>query len=356
MDHKFLRIIRHPDEALLRLLDKNIIGTPGHGMRYQHKGVSDKINKIADPFFVHLSRNSNLIGTCCFCKRTSQNAGKTISAFYIRYFSFRHGYRRKYITTKPLQRSSLLRKEIAAMLQGEHFGIVSPQKFYHYAYVDPRNVRSASLCEEFGFETVRNYTTIIFSRINPKIENQITELSVEETGMMRTLLTGFYQTFNMFSFENLLNGRKYYTIRDSENKILVGAQVNPDNWKIHSLPGFSGTLILNFFSYLPVLRKLINKNYRFITVEGIYFADGHENVLEKLFIGLLAQYHVNSAIMVVDADSDLYKKLRSLNLGLVDKLNKEVKGNVICKFFNFGNPDKESFMNKPAYISGIDVT
>jgi hypothetical protein len=181
-------------------------------------------------------------------------------------------------------------------------------------------------------------------------------MSAEETGIVKKLLTGFYETFNMFSFENLLNGRKYYTVRDSENRILAGAQVNADHWKIHSLPGISGKIILNFFSYMPVLRKLINRDYHFITLEGIYHAPGHESVLEKLFEGLLARYGVNSAIMVVDADSELYQKLRSLQLGPVDKLNKEVKGNVICKFFNFDNVEKESFRNRPAYISGIDVT
>jgi hypothetical protein len=356
MNHKFLSIVRHPSESILRLLNENIIGTPGYGMRYQHKGVLDKIGRIADPFFVNLSRNGNLIGTCCFCKRQTQNAGKTNRAFYIRYFSFRDSYRRKYNTSKAPLRNSLLRNEIVAMLQGKDFGIAATEKFYHYAYVDPRNVRSASLCKEFGFETVRNYATIIFSRLNPKIKNGITEVSVDDVGMMRTLLTDFYQTFNMFSFENLLNGRKYYAIRDSENKILAGAQVNPDNWKIHSLPGFSGKAILNFLGYMPVLRKLINKNYRFITLEGIYFASGHEKALEKLFEGLLQRYRVNSAIIVVDADSDLYEKLRALKLGPVDKLNKEVKGDVICKFFNFNGPDKESFMNNPAYVSGTDVT
>ena len=160
----------------------------------------------------------------------------------------------------------------------------------------------------------------------------------------------------MFSWENLFRTRAYYTIKDQQGQIVGGAQVNPDLWKIISLPGITGKIILNTFTHLPYLNRLFNKKYQFITIEGIYYKPGTEQYLEILFESLLSMYRVNSAIIPVDADSTLYKTLKSIKLGWVDKLNKEVRGNIICKFIGFTEQEKKQFRENPAYISGIDVT
>ena len=356
MDFKFFNIIKSPTQELLKILNNNIIGTPGHGMLYQHLGVHNKIDKIADPYYVNLVRNHKIIGTCCFCSRTTNNAGSNFSSFYIRYFSFKDLYRRKHIIEKTVSRNSSIREEIKTVLTGQGLGKDTKEKFFFYAYVDPRNLRSLLLCNEFGFETVRQYTSIIFNRINPKENKAVVSVSPDEESRVKSLLIDFYKTFNMFSFENLFNGREYYTIKDQSGTIVAGVQVNPDLWSIHSLHGLSGKVILNTFSKIPYLDRLFNKNYRFITLEGIYYAKGFENYLEILFESLLAKYKVNSAIICLDSETSLYRTLKSLKLGMVDKLSKEVKGNVICKFINFDEKDKNLFKSNPAYISGIDVT
>jgi hypothetical protein len=354
---KFLQVKTSPDSGVLNLLNRNVIGTPGFGMLYQHRGTLQKINKITNPFFVNLVKKTDIIGTCCFCKRAINKGEEQLTAFYIRYFTFKHSFRRKNVTPKKALSTSTLRQEVTAILDGHQLDVKPTEKFYHYAYVDPRNVRSATLCTEFGFERVREYATIIFSRLNPQKKIlSMSEASAEDQLAIIPLLSDFYKNFNMYSAENIFNGRTYYVVKDEHGKILAGTQANPDNWRILSLPGVSGTLILNIFSRLPVLKKLINKDYRFITLEGIYYAPGCENILEILFENLLAKYQVNSAIMVVDAQTSLYNLLRSLNLGPADKLNKEVRGNVICRFVNFTDHEKKDFYNAPAYISGIDVT
>ncbi len=356
MNFKFFKIINSPTNELLEILNNNIIGTPRYGMLYQHLGVHNKIDKIADPYYINLVRNNKIIGTCCFCSRTTSNSGKNLSSFYIRYFSFKDLYRRKYISEKIVSGNSIIRKEIKSVLSGQGLGKDINEKFFFYAYVDPRNVRSLLLCNEFGFETVRQYTSIIFNRINPKENKDVLLVSLEQEDKVKEILADFYKEFNMFSFENLFNGRQYYTIKDKLGKVVVGVQVNPDLWKIHSLHGLSGKIILNTFSRIPYLDRLFNKNYRFIALEGIYYVKGFESSLEILFESLLAKYKVNSAIICLDADTALYKTLKLLNLGMVDKLSKEVKGNVICKFINFEQQDEVFFKSNPAYISGIDVT
>ena len=69
MNFKFLRIVRSPTEEVLEILNNNVIGTPGHGMLYQHLRVGDKITRIAAPYFVNLISGTKTIGTCCFCRR-----------------------------------------------------------------------------------------------------------------------------------------------------------------------------------------------------------------------------------------------------------------------------------------------
>ncbi len=356
MNFRFLKIIRTPTQELLEILTDNTIGTPGQSMLYQHMGVYNKINKIADPYYVNLVRKDKIIGTCCFCSRSTTNSMNVFSSFYIRYFSFKDIFRRKFISTKTGSGNSSIREELKAVLKGIGLEKGVKDKFFFYAYVDPRNVRSLLLCQEFGFDTVRHYTSLVFNRIHPRENNQVHLISSEEETEVKALLVNFYKDYTMFSFENLFNGRNYYILKDESGKIVAGVQVNLDQWKIHALPGLSGKIILNTFSKIPYLNKLFNKEYRFIALDGIYYIPGKENYLESLLESLLATYKVNAAIICLDAETPLYKALKSLKLGMVAKLSKEVKGNVICKFVNFDEKERALFKSNPAYISGIDVT
>lgn len=357
MSLNFLKIFSTADAEIIGLLNRNIIGTPGQSMLYQHMGVENKIHQIEKPYFTCLVRHNRILGVICFCCRTTVNAGRNTHAYYARYFSFREIFRRKSFRGRPLLRQSNLRVEINLVLGGYGLDIPANGKFFHYAYVDPRNVRSRALCNEFGFEKVREYATIIFTRINPKQGDLVvTAATREEEPHMKELVGTFYKDYTMFSYENLFRGRKYYVLRDGSGKILAGAQVHPDEWRIHSLPGVLGKLMLNIFSWLPFVGKIFGRKFQFITLDGLYYASGHEKTLEPFIENLLARYGAHSAIVVVDADTRVYRDLKTLDLGLIDKLSEEVRGNVICRFSTFGSEEKSSFRSKPAYISGIDVT
>jgi hypothetical protein len=349
---------KSPTPELLQLLNNNIIGTPEQGMLYQHRGVHNKIDWIADPYYVNLIRNNKIAGTCCFCKRNTLNHDLGLTSFYIRYFTFLDSLRSRQGKKKTTTRKSFLREGIQSILSGEMLGMNANDKFFHYAYVDPRNSRSVVLCDEFGFEPVRQFTTILFNRIRPREYKgvKIQSITTSEQTEVRERIAMRYKEHTMFSWENLLGARTYYIIRNQHGEIMAGVQVNPELWKIISLPGAAGKIILNTFSHLPYLNRLFNKNYKFLTFEGIYYQAGAEDYLEMLFENLLSRYNMYSAIIPVDADSALYRTLRLLKLGWADKLSEEVRGNVICKFNNFSANDVLQFKKSPAYISGIDVT
>jgi len=356
MTFTFFKVAQQPDSEILDILSNNIIGTPGFGMLYQHMGVRNKLFKIPNPFFIRLNKGNKTLGVCCFCSRTSVNNGQSYHAFYIRYFSFLNSYRKNQLTERITRGNSILRKEIDLILAGHGLSKNTGDKFFHYAYVDSRNMRSVRLCAEFGMEPVREYTTVIFHRMNPKANPAVVQISPGQESVVREILRNFYKSFTMFSFENLFNGRNYYVIKNENDKIVAGVSVNPEHWKIHSMPGLLGNILINTLSRLPYLHRVLDKNYQFLTLEGIYYSPGYENCLETLFETLLARYNRHSAIVCVDPDSHLYQTLSSLKLGIVAKLNKEVRGNVICRFINFSEEEKQVFRSQPAYISGIDVT
>ncbi|HEX8547982.1 MAG TPA: hypothetical protein VF691_13560 [Cytophagaceae bacterium] len=353
---KFFKVFRSPTKQILEMLNNNIIGTPGVGMLYQHLGVDNKIHQIEDPYYINLLRNGSLMANCCLCKRETINTEKTLTSFYIRYFTFKATFRRKFFSRASGNKNSSIRKEITSILEGDGLDTKPEDHFFLYAYVDPRNIRSVALCNEFGFVTVRKMSTMIFNRLHPALDIRCQAIDISEVDKVTKLLYSFYKEYTMFATENLFKGRAYYTIKNEAGDILVGAGVNLDKWKIHSLPGLTGKVILNVLSAVPVLNRIFNKNYEFLAVEGIYFAPGQEKMLEVLLESLLKIHKVNSAMIWADSQSSLYEGLKSIDLGIVQKINKEVQADVICNFRNIDLMDRNLFFNSPAYISAIDLT
>lgn len=357
MSFRFLNITNTPSKALVDLLKENIIGTPSQSMLYQHLEVQRKVDKIEKPFFASLIKGKTILGTCCFCSRDTYNASKKMSSFYLRYFTFKENYRSAHqIKERKLNTKSLLREEIKHLLLGKDLIEQNQPSFFHYAYVDPKNSRSLNLCNEFGFEPVRKFSTVVFNRLNPKVNLRVEKLQSTEVSEMKEKLSHFYKDYTMFSFENLFHTKEYYVIRDEKRNIIAGVQANPDRWKVLELPGLSGKVILNVFSALPYLNRLIKKEYQFVTLEGIFVEKGCENLLEVIFETVLTKHNRNSAMTWVDYDSSLYKTLKSLDLGILDKINHEVVANIICKFVNIDKKEQTTFYEHPAYISGTDLT
>lgn len=352
MSFHFLNIQQEPSPAIEALLTNNVIGTPGLSMLYQHLGVKDKLYQIPKPHVVSVQRNGHITGTCIFCERDVQGT----TGFYVRYFAFQDGFRLKEIQQQRKQKkTSAIRTEIDELLRGKGL-VADPEKnFFQYAYVDPRNPRSARLCEEFGFIPVRNYTTRLFSRVSPQ---QHAHLPIKELPAahekIRTLLTAFYKDYNQVSFENLT--KTYYYIENEAGEVLAGVQVNADAWRILTLPGEYGKLLLNIFDSMPLLSRVLSKHFRFLAVEGIYYQEGAEQLFEQLLETLLYRHNFHTAIMVVDTDSSLYRLTEKINLGLLAKLSPDVYGHVIVRHHPTNNVFIAEQKNQPSYISVHDVS
>lgn len=352
-----LRITTAVNDDITALLAESIIGTPGRGMLYQHKSIDERLRHIKAPFFVELRTNSGLVATCCFCYRETVNSGKTNQSFYIRYFSFKENYRAK-PSSQPRPRFGRLREEIKNLLDGEQFESLTAKKSFNYAYVDPRNTRSVLLCNEFGFREVRRFTTFIFSRLKPKVATAITvcKITAEEVSEVKNLLLNKYSNYNMVSIDELFARDSYYVAKDDKGKILAGAHVSATHWRIFKMHNRANTVLVSLLSHVPLLNRLVNKEFRFLTVDGLYFIEGHEHYTEALFSSLLRKYNHYNAFIPADNDSSLFSHLEKLDLGLVSKISKQVSTSVICKFNNFSSDEIQQFKQYPAYVSALDVT
>lgn len=352
MEFTYLEVQQQPSQQMEALLKDNVIGTPGLSMLYQHLGVEQKLHSIPKPHFVTIRRKDSLIATCCFCERNLQGT----VGFYVRYFAFTKGFRIKGVPQlKGNVKVSAIREEIKNLLSSAPLLPPKPTSFFHYAYVDPRNPRSANVCEEFGFVPIRKYTTKLFSRIFPKNHPTLLIKQISSsTERIRALLTTFYSKYNHFNVENL--NKTYFYVEDEGGEIIAGVQVNPDAWRVLTLPGKHGKTLLEVFDRIPFLSRLLSKNFTFLAVEGMYCKAGNETVFEKLLETLLHQYQLHTAVMVVDTESSLYTLTQQLKLGVLAHISPEVHGHVIARYQGVSEAFIQQQKNAPSYISVHDLS
>ncbi|WP_339811140.1 hypothetical protein [uncultured Imperialibacter sp.] len=349
-DLKLLNIDRVPAQGVKELLDNNVIGTPGKSMMYQHLQAAEKYTIITQPFFVSLVRRSKVIATCCFCKREASNRGVVGESYYVRYFTFHPSLRKlgdKYIE-RP-QEDGVLRREIRSLLSGADFEAKAPHFFY--AYIDGGNVRSEAFVKSFGFEKVGSFVSLVFSRFNPRLSKNIKKLSPDEWGDFKPMLLRFYSDHVLVTDENLFYKENYFVVRE-QGEIVAGIQANPENWRVHDMPGKAGKVMINVFPKVRLLSKIFHPNYRFVTIEGVYYRPGHEKKLATLLTHALAANGVYSAVICIDPTSRLYPVMQSLGLGLVSKLRKPKRVDVVVK----SNGVDLATMKGPVYVSAFDVS
>ena len=274
---KILHIERTPNNQVLELLEKNVVGTPGKSILYQLQDVQLKINSISNPYFANLSIRNRLYGTICLSKRNVYSLNKQHQAFYLRYFTFRDSFR----TTNPKKHSrktpSLIREDVAKLMDGE--GLDFNEKLVLYAYVDVDNIRSKRLIDEFGFRKAGEFSVIAFSRLFPKFDSRVYELESAHQHVMKSLLLDFYKDERLVATDNMFERGTYFVFKNND-EIVCGVQAIIDSWGIKEVPGIAGKMMMKIVPKLPLLNRLFNPHYKFVFLESIYCKAGHEKELE----------------------------------------------------------------------------
>lgn len=346
----FITIKDAPNAEIHELLSRNVLGTPGRSMVYQHQRVDEKLEHLPDARFVSLELRGRILGTACFCRRKVRVGGGMLTAWYIRYFTFRKAWRSIDRGTPSGNKNirSRLKKEIHSLLNGHPLD--TPEPHFFYAHVDPDNVRSLRLISDFGFVQAGSFRTVFFSRFFPRKDPHVHQLPADEEPLFRKRIEAIYASHDFLNFENVFYNNGYFVYK-SRGKIVAGLQAYPEHWRIHELPGPGGKLLLQLISRLPLVNRLFKRNFHFISVEAIFCETGHEIALERLLEDMLSRFNCYTAIMCLDPASPEYHQVKLLRQGWMSRLTSEKEMCIVIK----RNGVKKNGFSGPAYVSSFDV-
>ena len=314
-------------------------------MLYAQTNVKEKLAELRDPRFANLYLGKSLIGTICFLPRQVCNKAVDQKVFYVRYFTFLEKFRSSG-TTKRKGKSNTLREEVQRLMNGE--GLEAQEEPMLFAYVDKENIRSRRLIDEFGFRKAGSFRTVLFTRFFPKSHKNVRQIKLDEWDGILALLRDYYHDYSLVSLNNLKKANSYFVIEENDAPV-CGGQANPDRWRILSLLGFSGKMMMALIPKIPILRRLFNANYRFVFLEYTFCRTGYEKHLSKLFESILASYNLNSAILCLDPTAQLYEQVHKIPLGFSHGVMGEKEIEIVIKSSDFLLP------TPPFYVSGPDV-
>ncbi len=356
MKHIFVHN-RQANDKIVDFLCNVSIGT--NGAIYQHLHTSEKIKLLHQPHFFTIFRNENAISNITICEREISLQEKKINSLYIRYFAFQSSFQANGIKNEN-KKNSVFEKYIKSLLETSNLNVDEPKfdSVIYWAYIDPENNRSLNMSERFNFEKIGSFKTFAFSRFFPKKSDSVFLYQNTEKEEILNKLNEYYKDYSFYSPVHLFENNNYFVYKNKEGKIIAGIQANKVHWKIKALPGFKGKIMVKLLPYIPFLRRIINpKRYSFLATEGFFCVKDEEWCLTEFFSGVLNLQKVNSLLFWVDEkDFHFNKLLKSIKLGLLQKIKSDNSIDILAKFNNFPALEKKAFFSTTKYISGFDTT
>lgn len=357
MENRPANLVQHSTIApasVVELLKQTLIGT--EGSLYQLLDTEQKIHQLDQPHFFYIERHQKAIGTITICERPVTLENKTILALYIRYFAFDPAYQSNATTTNRI-RNSVLDQHWKRILDTGNLSQTEPGKktTFFWAFIDPQNLRSFNVNERFGFETIGTFQTIAFSRFFLKKNENVSRLEKTRRSEVLEKIKSFYAGYSFFSEVHLFEWDNYF-IYTHNGEIVAGIQANPARFRIISLPGIKGKLMVKLLPLMPLMKRIINpKENKFLATEGIFWLPGHEDKIEKLLEGVLAKTGYHSLLIWEDNQSGKVKSL-PLKWGALQRLKKNNTINIVAKFIDLHPGVVEHIIKSPKYLSGFDMT
>jgi hypothetical protein len=368
-DYKGLevRVSDHATEGILDILDHAVQGSEG-GLRFSLQNIAPRIAAYKNQIrFISLYKKSQITGTVGSCYRISGQGNLRFPSSYLRYLAFQSTYqsefgwrKRKKDFIKPEKDDNFKQKTL------EIFGkphlldlndVFEGDKHIMYAFLESRNERSKNLVHQAGYEYIRSFLTVAFSRFSPKNDSRVVRLREEEKPEMESLLSDFYKDYSFFTTDYSFYGDKYYVLKEGQ-KIIAGVSAIPSVYKVYDIPGVWGWVMMKVLPKTPYFRRLFRPGeFRYLVFDAIYCRKGQEQKLGKLFESACASEGFNTGLVWLDDHSQLYDKMRTIvRMGALNRMLNAKPGLVYARFINLSEKEKESFYNAPAYISGFDFS
>ena len=363
-----VRISDYANQGILEILNHSVQGSEG-GLRFQLQNVASRIAAYNDQIrFVSLYKKNQIMGTVGSCYRLTGQGKLRYPSSYLRYLAFQSTYQSEIIWEK--KRKAVIKPEKDDSFKQKTLEIFSKphlldykkteegEKHIMYAFLESMNERSKNLVSQAGYEYIRSFLTVAFSRFSPKPDKRVSRIILpEEKKKMESLLLDYYRDYSFFSTDYAFYGDKYYVLKEG-NEIIAGVNAIPSVYKIYDMPGIWGWVIMKILPGAPWFKRLFHpEEFRHLVFDAIYCRKGREKDLAVLFESVCAAEGYYTGLTWLDDRSELYDSLRSgVKMGALNRMLNAKPGLVYTRFINLTDEEKECFYDAPAYISGFDFS
>ena len=362
-----VRVSDYANEGILDILNHAVQGSEG-GLRFSLQNVAPRIAAYKDQIrFVSLYRRNQITGTVGSCFRVSGQGNLRYPSSYLRYLAFQSTYQSDF--TRRKRRETLIKPEKDFSFKQKTLEVFSKphlldlndvfegDKHIMYAFLESMNERSKNLVHQAGYEYIRSFLTVAFSRFSPKSDQRVVKLREEEKAKMESLLLDYYRDYSFFSTDYSFYGDRYYILKEGE-EIIAGASAIPSVYKVYDIPGIWGWVMMKVLPKTPYFRRLFRPGeFRYLVFDAIYCRKGREDLLAVLFESACATEGFHTGLTWLDDRSNLFDKIRTtVKMGALNRMLNAKPGLVYSRFINLSENEKEYFYNAPAYISGFDFS
>ena len=362
-----VRISDYASDEMLYLLNNTIQGSEG-GMRYSLQDVNKKIQAYNKSIrFVSLYKNNRLTGTIGACFRVSGQGNLRFPSSYMRYLAIQSVYQvdpawtgRRTFGIRSDKEDSF-KQNILSFFSKPHMleldEVKEGDKHIMYAFIESMNERSKNIVNQAGYEYVRSFLTVAFSRFSPQLDKRVEILGKDDRPLMEDILRDYYREYSLFSLDYAFYGNRYYVLKE-DNKIVAGVLAIPNRHKIYDIPGVWGWVIMKVLPRIPYYKRLFHpEEFKYLVFDAIYCREGYEKHLATLFESVCASEGYYTGLTWLDDRSRLYDELRTgVNMGALNRMLNAKPGLIYVQFINFDEKEKELFYEAPAYISGFDFS
>ncbi len=363
-----VKVSDHANEGILDILDHAVQGSEG-GLRFSLQNVSSKIAAYRDQIrFVSLYKKNKITGTVGACFRISGQGRLRYPSTYIRYLAFQSTYqtelnwrRRERAIIKHESDDSSFKQKTLEIFSKPHIldlpDVFEEDKHIMYAFIESMNERSKNLVNQAGYEYIRSFLTVAFSRFTPLPDPRVKRLRDSERPEMKNILLEYYRDYSFFTPDYIFHGDRYYVLKEGD-EIIAGVCAIPTSYKVYEIPGIWGWVMMKVLPGTPYFRRLFRPGeFRYLVFDAIYCRKGKEALLANLFESACAAEGFNTGLTWLDDRSVLYDNLRTeVKMGALNRMLNAKPGLVYTKFINFTEQEKEYFYDAPAYISGFDFS
>jgi hypothetical protein len=164
---------------------------------------------------VSLYKKNRIVGSVGACFRTTGLGKLRFPSSYIRYLAFLTtyqsdiGWRQRTKEIIKSDRDLSFKQKTLEIFSKPHLldldGVYEGDRHIMYAFIESMNERSKNLVTQAGYDFIRSFLTVAFSRFSPQADSRVSKLTPGEYPAMESLLLDYYKDYSLFSTEHVFS-------------------------------------------------------------------------------------------------------------------------------------------------------